>query len=131
MRNLIALFYPSTKLKQHLTLYNLFVPLVNNLKQLVGILCLVSIASFLSWNLRSLNNLYHFFNIIPSIIQSVCEILVVYSLSLSSSMLLKKSHLGVSFEKSYMVQIVNSRKGAQHANTRMLYISLYKLHPFK
>ena len=112
-------------------MYNLFVPLVNNLKLLVGILSIINcILFFMNFKV----SIIFFFNIIPSIIQPVCKILVilvVYSLFLSSSMLLKKSHLGVSFEKSYMVQLVNSRKGAQHANTRILNTSLYKPHPFK
>ena len=112
-------------------MYNLFVPLLNNLKLLVGILSIINcILFFMNFKV----SIIFFFNIIPSIIQYVCKILVilvVYSLFLSSSMLLKKSHLGVSFEKSYMVQLVNSRKGAQHANTRILNTSLYKLHPFK
>ena len=38
MRNLIAFFLPNYKVKkQPLTLYNLFVPSINNLEQLVDI----------------------------------------------------------------------------------------------
>ena len=117
MRNLIALFYPSTKLKTT-SLYNLFVPLVNNLELLVDILCLLSIINCIPSFMKlkvSINFFFFFDNIIPYNVQSVCKILVilvVYSLFLSSSVLLKEPHLGVSFEKSCMVQLVNGKKGA-------------------
>ena len=79
-------------------------------------------------------NFFFFDNIIPYNVQSVCKILVilvVYSLFLSSSVLLKEPHLGVLSKKSCMVQLVNGKKGEQHANTRMLCTSLNKLHPLK